>query len=35
MENKTFTEHTQDKHYSGHPIDEREENNRDFQEGGR
>lgn len=34
MENKTFTKHTGDKRYRGHPINEREENNQDFQEGG-
>ena len=33
MENKTFIKYTQDKRYSGHPINKNEENNRDFQEG--
>ena len=35
MENEMFTKHTQEKHYSGHLINESEEKNRDFKEGGR
>ena len=35
MEDKIFIKHARDKRYAGHPIDEREENDQDFCEGGR